>query len=181
LPLARWLVFAAKFLRAQEAAGGGDRGVKESDESTQAAAESQDTGDPGPGRMDTRGGMMIVFTCPLMVHIVIWDFTLRLRHMLGAEAFEGTPLEDWEPPSLSLYHYLLVVLIALHFVRRFAESLLLHIYSSGAPTAPQPCAPTRTHQLAAACRHQHQHHGDARCALFCGRRDPELLHPEHPA
>ena len=74
---------------------------------------------------------MLIYMCPLSVHIVAWDFSFRIRNMLGAAAFEGTPMQDWEPPTLALYHYLLIVLIALHFTRRFAESLMLHIYSSG--------------------------------------------------
>lgn len=74
---------------------------------------------------------MLIYMCPLCVHIVAWDFSFRIRNMLGAAAFEGTPMQDWEPPTLTLYHYLLIVLIALHFTRRFAESLMLHVYSSG--------------------------------------------------
>lgn len=87
--------------------------------------------DKSTSKIDTRGGMMLVFSCPILVHIMVWDFSFRIRNMLGAEAFHGTPMQDWEPPTMSLYHYLVVVLIVLHFTRRFAESLLLHAYSSG--------------------------------------------------
>ena len=105
------------------------------DDEAKASWEDVASGDEATGHIDTRGGMMLIFMCPILVHISVWDFSFRIRDMLGAAAFKDTPMQDWEPPVLSFYHYLLFILIALHFTRRFAEALMLHTYSSGTAAA----------------------------------------------
>eukprot|EP01043_Picozoa_sp_COSAG02_P085448 COSAG02_NODE_23092_length_730_cov_1.244057_2_plen_183_part_01 len=108
----------AKFVKAQEWRSAQDSGTV-ADDDVEAKPSSNDA---APGHIDTRGGMMLIFMCPILIHISAWDFSFRIRDMLGAAAFEGTPMQGWEPPTLSLYHYLLFFLIALHFIRRFAEA-----------------------------------------------------------
>jgi hypothetical protein len=77
--------------------------------------------------------MMLVFTAPVIMHICAWDLSYRIIYAVPAEAWDGTPMQGWEPPTLSAYHYVLGALIMLHFVRRFAETLCLHLYSGDMP------------------------------------------------
>ena len=97
---------------------------------------------------DSRGGMMMVYAVPVVVHIVrltrvplhnnahtdlnpattqqmAWDLALR-QIPEYPELFQS----NFAAPDMGIYHYLIGTLLGLHLLRRFVEVLFIHEYTA---------------------------------------------------